>query len=229
MIHSQQARATVILLKVNSMDNLQHSAKFSQQPEGKRIEFLKGLISPEADDQRASDDSEPPLGDGELTRMREIVTADYDRWVKALGMEPVPLDVYGYCKTSDAKTQHGTSVTNGTPGYCEPKGTSGSHARIIVMPLWPKPTREQGMVLQEFPPSSWEESPQMWPEWRTNLLHEVVHQLEDKILHIWSGEENPKTYLEALKEAAARLSPIKAVTLDELQMLTLGFKVPTKR
>lgn len=210
------------------MDNPQHSPKFRQQPEGKRIAFLKDLVSSNAHEQRDSDDSGPPLGDEEVARMLEIVTSDYDGWVEALGMEAVPLDVYGYCKTSDAKTQHGTSVTNGAPGYCEPKGTPGSHARIIVMPLWPRPTREQGMVLPEFPPRSWGESPQMWPEWRTNLLHEVVHQLEDKVLHIWSGEENPKTYLQALKEAAARLNRITTVTLDELQMLTLGFKVPTK-
>jgi hypothetical protein len=202
------------------MDNPQNSAKFSQQPEGKRIEFLKGLVSPKADEQRDSDDSGPPLGDEEVTRIREIVTADYDKWAKALRLEPVPLDVYGYRKTSDAKTQHGTSVTNGTPGY---------NGRIIVMPLWPKTTREQGMVLPEFPPSSWEEKPPTWPEWRTNLLHEVVHQLEDQILHIWSGKENLKTYLQALEQVAASLSHITAVTPGELQMLTLGFKEPTTR
>ena len=211
------------------MENSPKPTKFSQQPEGKRIEFLKGLVSPKIDNQPDNDDSGPPLGDEELRRMREIVTADYNRWVEALGMNPVPLDVYGYCKTSDAKTQHGTAVTNGTPGYCEPKDTPDSHARILVMPLWPRPTREQGMVLPEFPPSSWRENQQMWPEWRTNLLHEVVHQLEDKVLYIWSGEENPKTYVQALKEAAARLNRITVVTLDELQMLTLGFRVPTKR
>jgi len=210
------------------MDNQQHSPKFSQQREGTRIEFLKSVVSSNADEQRDRDDSGPPLGDGEVARMREIVTADYHEWVEALGMEPVPLDVYGYCKTSDAKTQYGTSVTNGTPGYCEPKGAPTSPARIIVLPLWPRPTREQGTVQPEFPPSSWEESPQVWPEWRSSLLHEVVHQLEDKVLHIWSGEENPKTYLQALEEVAARLNRITPVTLDELQMLTLGFKMPTK-
>jgi len=193
------------------MGNPQHSAKFSQQPKGKRIEFLTGLISPEVHDQRASHDSGPPLGDGEVTRMQEIVNADYDRWVKALGMEPIPLDVYGYWKTSDAKTHHGTSVTNGTPGY------NGS---IILMPLWPKATREQGMDLPAFPPVSWEEKLPTWPEWRTNLLHELMHQLEHRVLNIWTGEENPHTYYKALVEAAARLSLIKKVTLDELRMLT---------
>ena len=173
--------------------------------------WSKGWGPPVIDERRDSDDSGPPLCDEEFTRMREIVSAEYDKWVKALGLEPVPLDVYGYCKTSDVKTQHGTDVTNGTPGY---------DGHIIVMPLWPKTTREQGIVLPEFPPSSWRESPQIWPEWRTNLLHEVVHQLEDKVLHIWSGEENPRTYLEALKEAAARLSRIKTVALDDLETLT---------
>lgn len=209
------------------METPQHSPKFSQQPKEKRLEFLKSLI-PDTAQRRICDDSGPPLDEKEVTHMREIVTADYLSWAKALGLEPIPLDVYGYCKTSDAKTNYGTSVTNGTPGYCEPKGMPGSHARIIVMPLWPQPTREQGMDLPGFPPGSWEEKPPTWPEWRTNLLHELVHQLEDKVLHIWTGEENPKTYLQALEEAAARLNRITTVTLDELQMLTLGFKMPTK-
>lgn len=192
------------------MEIPQHSPKFSQQPKEKRLEFLKRLI-PDTAERRIPDDSGPPLDEKEVTHMRGIVTADYLSWVKALEMEPVPLDVYGYCRTSDAKTQHGTSVTNGTPGY------NGS---IIVMPLWPKPTREQGMDLPAFPPESWEEKPPTWPEWRTNLLHELVHQLEHRVLNIWTGEENPHTYYKALVEAAVRLSLIKKVTLDELRMLT---------
>jgi hypothetical protein len=192
------------------MDNQQHSPKFSQQPENKRIDFLRGLI-PNADEQRNCDDSGPPLSEKEVTRMRESVTADYESWAKALGLEPIPLDVYGYCKTSDAKTNLGTSVTNGVPGY------NGS---IIVMPLWPKPTREQGMDVLAFPPVSWKEELPTWPEWRTNLLHELVHQLEHRVLHIWTGEEDPHTYYKALEEAAARISIIKPVTLDELRMLT---------
>ena len=83
------------------MSNPHNSAKFSQQPEGARIEFLKGVVSSQSGEQRDDDDSEPPLGDEEVTIMREIVTADYARWVEALGLAPVPLDVYGYCKTTD--------------------------------------------------------------------------------------------------------------------------------
>lgn len=170
--------------------------------------------------QHQSDDWRRPLSDEEVSQMREIITYDYINWVKALGLIPVPLDVYGWCGTANATTQHGTSLSNGTPGYGKPQNATSCDVRIIVMPLIPALTREEGTVVPGFPPESWKEEPPIWPAWRTNLLHELVHQVEDQILHVWTGKENPHTYYKALEEAATRLKPVRAVTLDELRMLT---------
>lgn len=202
------------------MENPRTTPTFGQAPKEKRIEFLKDLMALQDHEQHENDDWRRPLSDEEVSQMREIITADYFRWVTALGLTPVPLDVYGCCGTSIATTQHGTSLSNGTPGYGKPQNATSCDARIIVMPLTPALTREEGTVIPGFPPDSWKEELPIWPGWRTNLLHELVHQLEDQILHIWSGKENPHTYYKALEEAAARLNPVRTVTLDELRMLT---------
>jgi hypothetical protein len=202
----------------DNMDNSQNPPKFSQQPHGKRIDFLKTIVAPQTEMERGS--PAPPLDNEEIGRMRKIVSADYDKWVRALGLRPVPLDVYGYYKTSDAKTQHGTSVTNSIPGYDGCK---------IVLPLAPDVTRQDGIVEPDFPPTSWDGKPPAWPTWRVDLLHEVVHQVEDQVLGLWSGKENLLTYSQAIDNAAAHLSRIKAVTPVELQLLTVGFKERTLR
>lgn len=75
-----------------------------------------------------------------------------------------------------------------------------------------------------FPPTGWDRMENCWPEWRLNLWHEVLHQVEVEILKVWDGskETHDESYKDAIKYAAAKISTVKTITPEQLRMLTLG-------
>ena len=161
---------------------------------------------------------EAPLNEGEVERLRQIVNDDYEKLVAAFGLTPVPLDVYSYSESPDAKTRLGTPVANCTPLYDLYK---------IVLPLHPSTVRDEGIADMQYPLSCWDMFSPAWPKWRMDLWHEVLHQVEDQIYDTWEGGEiHGPSYMRAIVYAAARLKPIcvrdAVVTPAQLRVLMLG-------
>jgi hypothetical protein len=123
----------------------------------------------------------------------ETIRREYAQICDACGLKPLPLDAYVYVSGSNSKTELRTKLGNATPLYGE---------TLIVLPI--VDASEVPDAPLPFPPDAWNPfSSAVWPAWRTELWHECVHQVEDKILHVWrAGEDNPKTFLQAAEEVA---------------------------
>lgn len=175
-------------------------------------QYLKSLVGPVGESKRDADWWGPPLDQEESALMATIVRTDYLRWAAALNLSPVPVDVFGWVQEAEGRTELGSPRSNATPLYDTQK---------IVIPLIPSQTREDGMIQPEFPPSAWDGKPPVWPRWRLDLLHEVVHQVENDRLQLWTGREDVGTYRLALASVSDLLQAVAPATLDELVNLTI--------
>lgn len=63
----------------------------------------------------------------------------------------------------------------------------------------------------------------IWPKWRTDLWHEVIHQYENQVLHRWQGGNvHGASWHLATDELAAKLS----VSPDSVRKIAWGIAVP---
>ena len=86
-----------------------------------------------------------------------------------------------------------TPIKNATPLYAQDK---------IILPIIDVSDVDEKQV--DFPPKIW--ATVKWPSWRTDLWHEFLHQIEDKILNIWRrGEDDPKLMSHAENFLAEKL------------------------
>jgi hypothetical protein len=188
------------------------------KPTSNLFAWIKREVQPRTEEQLGPERSEAPLNDREVESLRQIVNDDYEKLVTVLGLTPVPLDVYSYSASSDAKTRFGTSLTNCTPLYDLYK---------IVLPLHPSTVRDEGIADMQCPPACWNMFSTAWPKWRIDLWHEVLHQVEDQIYDTWEGGEiHGPSYIRAIFYAAEKLKPIclrnAVVTPAQLRVLVLG-------
>ena len=147
-----------------------------------------------------------------------IIETEYLKLCSQLSILPLPVDCYLPAQTEDF-TALGTNRQNLDPGYCHSK-------KYIIMPFdisWvpgPQPN---------FPPTSWDLRAPDWPDWRSTIWHETVHQLSD-VMGRWDGKEsgvslgamNPSRgtghgvgWIAALKEFASRFQ-VAVLLLDDV-------------
>jgi hypothetical protein len=114
------------------------------------------------------------------TVSESVIRAEYQRLCNAMGLVPVPLDIYVSDDQAppESKTPLGSFLRNATPGY---SGTK----RIMVLPLCTGD--DQPEELPSFPPPLW--SKHGWPAWRFELWHEVVHQVSNDLMGSWDPKE----------------------------------------
>jgi hypothetical protein len=146
--------------------------------------------------------------------VKQIVESDYQSLCRVIGIKPVPLDVYEFSANSEERTPLGTPLKNATPLY---------DSRIVVIPVVPEMVEEYAAAPAKFPPNSWDKFSKAWPQWRIELWHEVLHQIEHHVLNAWKdGEHHGESYKHAIEIAANKLSSIADVTPEKLRKIALG-------
>jgi hypothetical protein len=178
------------------------------------IDDLKGIVGDNHQLVQAGDE-ETILAEEELADILANAKIDYEHLCPALGLQPVPLDVFCPSGKSEATTLMGTPIKNFTPGFS---------SKTVVLPIIPgtfSHVKGQGF---SFPPSTWDLMHPEWPRWRLDLWHETLHQVENDIFKTWDGskKEHGRSYMQAIEYAASRLSPLKHITTEQLRMLALG-------
>lgn len=124
----------------------------------------------------------------------DVIRTEYQRLRVLFGLTPVMLDVYVCDTTSSETTSLGSPVANCDPLY------SGTRSQI-VQPLtsaedqWPS-------VLPLFPPTTFTKLSDVWPAWRIELWHEVVHQVSHDICGAWDPKEPPRTRANGSRSAS---------------------------
>jgi hypothetical protein len=101
----------------------------------------------------------------------DIVRAEYRRLCALLGLPEVTLDVYEYLEGAPPSqmTPLGTPLCRFDPGY-------SSTRKLLALPQVVDDLPDN---LPEFPPTDWRKL--IWPPWRIELWHEVIHQLSDHL------------------------------------------------
>lgn len=126
---------------------------------------------------------------------RHMIEAEYDRLCAALGLTPVPLDIYPVNERapSTVRTPHGTPLANSTPGY---------RRGLMLLPSYPDQVEEWSEA-PEFPPElPWDKGASHWPIWRIELWHETCHQIQDIRLGHWNPQDGRNGHGPGWQEAA---------------------------
>lgn len=152
-----------------------------------------------------------------VTKLEELVQGDYQRLCQIAVLKPVPLDIYEIVESSQELTPHGMVKSYPYAGYDK---------KVIYLPFH---DAELEMFLETPPPflpgpNQWDmRFNHVWPKWRTDLWHEVIHQYEDQVLHLWKGDNSHgESWRLATDEVAARLD----VPSDFIKKIAWGIAVP---
>lgn len=153
-----------------------------------------------------------------IEKLRENIQCDYNNLCEAVGLKPLPLDIYAFNCESEEATILGMPIANTDPGYDQ---------KVIYLPQGDADLDNFADASPRFPPNNWNLFfTNEWPSWRVNLWHEAVHQFEDKILGEWKGgNEHGTSWNKALQEFADRL----CISTQELQSVTCGARAPMSR
>jgi hypothetical protein len=115
-----------------------------------------------------------------------VIRAEYARLCDALSLVPVRLDIY--LLPDDQKDAPEAKTSLGLPLQWDP--CYSGIQRLICFPLcgndnWPS-------QLPPFPPTKWKEVPydDEWLKWRTDLWHEVIHQVSNDFFNANHPEES---------------------------------------
>jgi len=127
----------------------------------------------------------------------DAVEKEYELLCKKLELAPIKLDIYRYNTNSNETTSLGTSILNATPLFTPD---------LIVLPQ-DQETDLSNHTLN-FPPANWCKFNELeWPQWRIELWHEVVHQVEYQIIEEWiAGVEQKDAWEKAIAYVADKFS-----------------------
>ena len=112
----------------------------------------------------------------------ETIRDEYARLCVRLAMPPVPLDIF-ICDdeaSADERTQLGSVVR-----VCDAR--YGGTPRILAVPLCKGD--DEPRAIAGWPPPDWDKQGLLWPAWRIDLWHEVVHQYSDLVSGGWDPKE----------------------------------------
>lgn len=118
-----------------------------------------------------------------ISQLQELVQGDYQQLCRAVpGVTPVPLDVYEIIHGSQELTPHGMPRHYPYAGYDQRVIHLPFHAlELDLFPDTPPPFLPQ--------PQQWGMGfNQIWPKWRCDLWHEVIHQYVDQVLNQWTPD-----------------------------------------
>lgn len=152
-----------------------------------------------------------------ITKLEELVQADYEELCLRVGLPPAPLDIYEIIENCADLTKHGMRKSYPYAGYDQ---------KVIHLPFYDVEIDMFGDMRPPFlpPERQWDmRFNHIWPKWRIDLWHEVIHQYEHQVLHQWrGGNVHGESWHLATNEIAAKLD----VPPDSIKKVAWGIAVP---